>query len=106
MKKKIFKYSVYFVIFITLFCIGINTTTRNIVLRLFQIHKLKGQIETATKTNLELKKRLENLQTKPFLMEKYTKQDLNLLADGEIEYHFNDYTNEDEVNEDEVKNEK
>ena len=97
MKKNFFKYSVYLVIFFTIFFIGINSTTRNIVSRLFEIHKLKGQIESATKTNLEYKKRIEYMQTKPSLMEKYTKKELNVLADGEIEYHFNDYQNEDEV---------
>lgn len=97
MKKNIFKYSVYFIILFTIFCIGINSTTRNIVSGLFKIHKLKVQIENATKTNLEYKKRIEDMQTKQSLMEKYAKKDLNVLAEGEIEYHFNDYKKEDEI---------
>ena len=97
MKKNVFKYSVYFIIIFTLFCICINSTTRNVISRLYEIHKLKGQIDKATKTNLEYKKRIDDMQTKPSLMEKFAKKDLNVLAEGEIEYHFNDYKNEDEV---------
>lgn len=97
MKKNIFKYSVYFIIIFTLFCICINSTTRNIISRLSDIHKLKTKIGEATKTNLEYKKRIEYMQTKPSIMEKNAKKDLNVLAEGEIEYHFNDYQTEDEV---------
>ncbi len=97
MKKNMFKYSIYFIILFTLFCICINPTTRNIVSSLSKIHELKLEIKKDTKTNLEYKKRIENMQTKPSLMEKYAKKDLNVLAEGEVEYQFNDYKKEDEV---------
>ncbi|MBR3628420.1 MAG: septum formation initiator family protein [Elusimicrobia bacterium] len=97
MKKNMFKYSIYFIILFTLVCICINTTTRNIVSSLSKIHELKLEIKKDTKTNLEYKKRIENMQTKPSLMEKYAKKDLNVLAEGEVEYQFNDYKKEDEV---------
>ena len=97
MKKNFFKYSIYFIILFTILCIGINSTTRNVILRLFDIHELKIKIENATKTNLEYKKRIEDMKDKPSLMEKNAKKDLNLLAEGEVEYHFNDYKKEDEV---------
>ena len=97
MKKNIFKYCVYFIIIFTFACICINSTTRNVISRLYEIHKLKVQIEKATKTNLEYKKRIEDMQTKPSVMERYAKKDLNVLAEGEVEYHFNDYKNEEEA---------
>ena len=99
MKKNIFKYLIYFIILFTVFCIGVNSTTRSVILRIYDIHKLKIKLKDATKTNLEYKKRIEYMQTKPSLMEKNAKKDLNVLAEGEIEYHFNDYKEEDEVKE-------
>ena len=97
MKKNVFKYSVWFVILFTLFCIGINSTTRKVFSRWFDVRELKTKIEKEKKINLEFKKRLEDMKTKESLMEKYAKKDLDVLAEGEIEYHFNDYKNEDEA---------
>ncbi|MCR4662406.1 MAG: septum formation initiator family protein [Endomicrobiaceae bacterium] len=96
MRKNIFKYSIWSVILLMLLFICMNVTTRNIFSRLIDIHSLKTKIEDAEKRNLDLKKRLEYLKTKPALMDKYVKQDLKLLAEDEIEYHFNDYKTEEE----------
>lgn len=100
MKKNIFKYTIYFIILFAIFYICLNSTTRRLVSRIFEIHKLQANIEDATKTNLEYKKRLNYLQTKPEQMDKMVKTELDVLADGEIEYKFDDY--EDENNKSEV----
>lgn len=94
MKKKIFKYIIYSIILFSILYICFNSTTRRLIHRIFEIHKLQANIEEATKVNLKYKKRLEYLLTKPKQIDRIVKSDLGLLAEGEIEYRFDDYPEE------------
>lgn len=103
MKKKVFRYTLCVIMLFAVIYMCFNSTTRRLISRVIEIHKLQADIEEAKKTNLEYQKRLEYLQTKPREIEKIVKADLGVLAEGEIEYRFNDEYDTKE-NENENKN--
>ena len=89
-KGTIYKYIVWSIIFITLFFILANPSTRDFVSKLSEIHKLKKNIAEMTVENEKFEKRLNYLKTKPKEMEKSVKADLNYVAENEVVYIFDD----------------
>lgn len=87
-KNSIYKYVFWGIIFITLFCILANSSTRDFVSKLSEIHKLKKNIAQLTTENEKFEKRLNYLKTKPKEMEKAVKADLNYVAENEVVYIF------------------
>jgi len=90
MANKIFKYTIILFIIGTFLLIIFNPSTRKMIFKLSEIHKLEKNIERISATNETLKKRLLYLQTKPEEMEKAVKSDLGYIAEDEILYKFND----------------
>lgn len=45
-------------------------------------------MELAQQSNLEYKKRLYYLETKPSIMDRIVKSELGVIAEGEVEYRF------------------
>lgn len=85
--SKLFKYIIFFgLVAYVLF----NPTARKLFLGYVQIHSLKSEINQAKEVNLEYKKRLYYLETKPEYMNRIVKEELEVLADDEIEYRFED----------------
>ena len=92
MKKPfpLFKYLKYAVIVFAVAYILFNSTARRLFFRYVELYKLQSNIEEAVKTNEEYKKRLYYLQTKPAQMDRIVKEELEVIAEDEIEYRFND----------------
>ena len=84
----IFKYIGWGIIFITLFCLFANPSTRDFVSLLSKIHELKTNIAKIIPENEKFEKRLNYLKTKPKEMEKAVKADLNYVAENEVVYVF------------------
>ena len=87
-RGSVYKYIIWGIIFVTLFCIFANPSTRDFVSKLSEIHKLKKNIAQMTEENEKFEKRLNYLKTKPKEMEKAVKADLNYVAENEIVYIF------------------
>ncbi|MBQ3835076.1 MAG: hypothetical protein II816_06145 [Elusimicrobia bacterium] len=87
--KKIFFVAFKYIIFIGLIVyVLFNPTARKLFLGYVQIHSLKTDIKEAKEVNLEYKKRLYYLETKPEYMDRIVKEELEVLAEDEIEYRF------------------
>ena len=84
----IYKYLFWGIIFITLFCILANPSTRDFISLLSKIHELKTNIAKIIPENEKFEKRLNYLKTKPKEMEKAVKADLNYVAENEVVYVF------------------
>ncbi len=87
-KVSVYKYIIWGIIFVTLFCIFANSSTRDFFSKLSEIHKLKKNIAQMTAENEKFEKRLNYLKTKPKEMEKAVKADLNYVAENEVVYIF------------------
>lgn len=83
--SKLFKYIVFFGL---IAYVLLNPTARKLFWCYDKIHSLENEIKEAKEVNLEFKKRLYYLETKPEYMDRIVKQELKVLADDEIEYRF------------------
>ena len=83
--SKLFKYIIFFGL--TAYVL-FNPTARKLFLGYVQIHSLEAGIKEAEEINLEYKKRLYYLETKSEYMDRIVKEELEVLADDEIEYRF------------------
>ncbi len=91
MKKifTIFSKLIKYIVFLGLISyVLFNPTARKLFLGYVQIHSLEANIKEATLINSEYKKRLYYLETKPEYMDRIVKEELEVLADDEIEYRF------------------
>jgi len=84
---KFIKYTV--IIFATAYIL-FNSTARRLLFRYIELYKLQTNMEEAVKSNEEYKKRLYYLQTKPVQMDRIVKEELEVIAEDEIEYRFED----------------
>ncbi|MFA7074646.1 MAG: hypothetical protein WC234_05620 [Endomicrobiaceae bacterium] len=85
------KRSVYIYLLLTILAgyLLFNPTARKIFSRYFEYYKLSTNLELSQQSNLEYKKRLYYLETKPSVMERIVKSELGVIAEGEVEYRFN-----------------
>lgn len=87
-QKKHYIY-IYILLIILLTYLVFNPTARKIFSRYVEYYKLSSNLELANQSNLEYKKRLYYLETKPSQMERIVKSELGVIAEGEVEYRFN-----------------
>ncbi len=87
--KKIFYIVLKYIIYLAVFLyILLNPAARKLFSGQVRLHELKADFYNACKTNEEFKKRLYYLETKPEYMERIVKDELEVLAEDEIEYRF------------------
>ncbi|MDD2523626.1 MAG: hypothetical protein WCS83_00975 [Endomicrobiia bacterium] len=92
MNKKKRSIYIYILLIILLTYLIFNPTARKIFSRYVEYYKLSSNLELAEQSNLEYKKRLYYLETKPSHMERIVKSELGVIAEGEVEYRFNQET--------------
>lgn len=78
----------YIIILAAISYIFFNATARKLISGYIKIHSLKSDIIKEQKINSDYKKRLYYLETKPEYMDRIVKDELNVLAEDEIEYRF------------------
>ena len=93
--KKILR---YILLILVISYLLFNPTSRKIFSRYIEQHQLSSNLELANQANLEYRKRLYYLETKPSQMERIVKSELDVIAEGEIEYRFNKVDNETNKN--------
>lgn len=89
MNQKKHSIYIYILLIILLTYLVFNPTARKIFSRYVEYYKLSSNLELANQSNLEYKKRLYYLETKPSQMERIVKSELGVIAEGEVEYRFN-----------------
>ena len=97
-KGLIYKYVVIGIIIATFLCIALNPSTTMFISRLFEIHKLKANTEKLLNENEKYEKRLNYLKTKPKEMEKAAKMEFDYVEENEVEFVFEDDSNQNEGN--------
>ncbi|AKL98561.1 FtsB family cell division protein [Endomicrobium proavitum] len=76
--------------FLTLILIlTLNSGSRTLVRRWFEKKKLNSDIATAYEKNARLKKRIYYLENEPSYIERAVREELLVIAPGEVEYRFN-----------------
>jgi cell division protein FtsB len=65
-----------------------NEGNRTLVRRCFEVNKLNRNIKYAQYQNELLKKRIYYLENEPAYLESMVRNELNVVASGEIEYRF------------------
>ncbi len=78
----------YIVIFIFMLILIFNEGNRTLVRRCFEVNKLNRSIKYAQYQNELLKKRIYYLENEPSYLESRVRNELNVVAPGEIEYRF------------------
>jgi cell division protein FtsB len=73
---------------IILLILAFNEGNRSLIRRVFERSKLKSDIENAKYQNDLLKKRIYYLENMPSYLERMIRNELNVIAPGEIEYRF------------------
>jgi len=84
-KKKIWRYVALIVLVLILI---LNSGARTLVRRWFEQRRLNSDIESAQERNVMLKKRLSYLQNEPSYIERAVREELMVVAPGEVEYRF------------------
>ncbi|GHT35673.1 hypothetical protein AGMMS49592_5980 [Endomicrobiia bacterium] len=83
------KFRIRYIIFaIALLILTFNDGNRSLVRRFSEQNKLKASIKDALDENSLLKKRIHNLENEPSYLERMVRNELNVIAPGEIEYRF------------------
>jgi cell division protein FtsB len=83
------KIKIRYVIFVvTVLILAFNDGNKKLVRRFFEQHKLKEDIKSAQYQNGLLKKRLFYLENEPSYLERMVRSELNVIAQGEVEYRF------------------
>ncbi|GHT50501.1 hypothetical protein AGMMS50233_05900 [Endomicrobiia bacterium] len=83
------KFRIRYIIFaIVLLILAFNDGNRSLVRRFSEQNKLKASIKDALNENSLLKKRIHNLENEPSYLERMVRNELNVIAPGEIEYRF------------------
>jgi cell division protein FtsB len=78
----------YFILLILFFILAFNEGNRTLCRRFLEQRKLKSDIINAKYQNELLKKRICYLENEPSYIERMVRSELNVLAQGEIEYRF------------------
>jgi cell division protein FtsB len=78
----------YIILAIVLLILAFNDGNRSLVRRLSGQNKLKANIKEALKQNNLLKKRIYYLENEPSYLERMVRDELNVIAPGEIQYKF------------------
>jgi cell division protein FtsB len=87
MIKKHNYHSIYWYVFIIIILI-FNRGNRVLVRRLFEQNKLRKSIITTYKKNISLRKNMYFLEKSNYYFERKIRNELNMIAPGEIEYRF------------------
>ncbi|GHT59721.1 hypothetical protein AGMMS50222_02830 [Endomicrobiia bacterium] len=83
------KFRIRYIIFvIALLILAFNDGNRSLVRRFSEQNKLKASIKDALNENSLLKKRIRYLENEPSYLERMVRNELNVIAPGEIEYRF------------------
>jgi cell division protein FtsB len=89
MKKLKKRFKVRYVIFLAiLLVLTFNEGNRTLVRRFFEQSKLKKDIKNAFDENDLLKDRIYYLENEPSYLERMVRNELKVVAPGEIEYRF------------------
>ena len=88
MKKKLFIFFKYIIIIGIIAYVFFNPTARKLFGGRMRIYELNAKIAEAKKINTEYQKRLYYLETKPEYMDRIVKEELEVIAEDEIEYRF------------------
>jgi len=84
-KKKIWRYAALIALILIL---TLNSGARTLARRWFEQRRLSSDIESAQERNVMLKKRLSYLQNEPSYIERAVREELMVVAPGEVEYRF------------------
>ena len=87
--KNSLKYIIYIILSVIVIYLLFNQTARKIISRYIEKHNLSSDIKIAQLENSKYKKRLYDLETSPLILERIVKAELDVIAEGEIEYRFN-----------------
>ncbi|GHT37122.1 hypothetical protein AGMMS49593_03470 [Endomicrobiia bacterium] len=83
------KFRIRYIAFaIVLLILTFNDGNRSLVRRFCEQNKLKASIKGALDENNLLKKRIHYLENEPSYLERMVRNELNVIAPGEIEYRF------------------
>ena len=78
----------YIIIIFALLILIFNEGNRTLVRRFFEQNKVKKGIENARAENNLLKNRIYYLENEPSYLERMVRNELKVVAPGEIEYRF------------------
>ncbi|MDR3256040.1 MAG: septum formation initiator family protein [Endomicrobium sp.] len=78
----------YIIFIIALLILTFNEGNRTLIIRFFELNKLKDSIKNVQYQNALLKKRIYYLENEPSYLERMVRSELNVTAPGEIEYRF------------------
>ena len=87
----------YIIIIAAIAVLAFNDGARTMTRRFFEQRQLKASIKSAQYQNELLKKRIYYLENEPSYLERMVKNELNVVAPGEIEYKFLSKTDEDKL---------
>ncbi|MDR0978051.1 MAG: septum formation initiator family protein [Endomicrobium sp.] len=78
----------YILLLISFLFLIFNEGNKTLVRRYFEVNKLNKNIEYAQYQNELLKKRIYYIENEPAYLERMVRSELNVAADGEVEYRF------------------
>jgi cell division protein FtsB len=78
----------YIILAIVLLILAFNDGSRSLVRRFCEHNKLKANIKEALKQNNLLKRRIYYLENEPSYLERMVRDELNVIAPGEVQYRF------------------
>jgi len=84
MKKK----GRYIIIILAILALALNQGARTLTRRFFEQRKLRSDVKNAQYQNALLKKRIYYLENEPSYIERMVRSELNVIAQGEVEYRF------------------
>jgi cell division protein FtsB len=85
MKKLKIRYIIFAIVLLVLV---FNDGNRSLVRRFYEQNKLKANIKGALKQNNLLKRRIYYLENEPSYLERMVRNELDVIAPGEIQYRF------------------
>ena len=93
MKKK----GRYIIIILAILALALNQGARTLTRRFFEQRKLRSDVRNAQYQNALLKKRIYYLENEPTYIERMVRSELNVIAQGEVEYRFPTKEKEEKV---------
>ncbi|MDR1928743.1 MAG: hypothetical protein LBQ07_01515 [Endomicrobium sp.] len=78
----------YIIFIIILLFLAVNKSNRILIRRFFEAKKLELSIKNIKYQNNLLKQRIYYIENEPLYLEKIIRRELDVVANGEIEYKF------------------